>query len=401
MGRFLKKVTALVMACMLLSGCSKDTQLDDYATNLTGNNSRQSAQEVTVDKEQTETVKKGISKDEIKVGVLHLSDPADGSGYTYTHDLGIQGMQQNLGLSDSQIVRKINIDDSDEEATEKAIKECIDAGCNIIFTTSWGYMETTAKLAEEYPDVYFSHGTGYMSNGRNFNNYFGRIYQARYLSGIVAGMNTKTDKIGYVAAMGSSNSEVTGGIDAFALGVYSVNTDAKVYVKVTNSWYAPEAEKEAAEVLLDMGCDVITQHCDTSYPQTLAQERGVYGIGYNSDMSKEAPDACLCSVIWNWSAYYTAAVQSVIDGTWDGSNYYGGMSENLVGITELADFCADGTAEKVNEAKKKILSGELGVFDGVIETNTGETVGEAGRTLDDATITGAINWYFKTVDVVE
>ena len=166
MRSFLKKVTVLVMACMLLSGCSKDSQLDDYATNLTGNNSRQSAQEVAVDKEQTETVKKGISKDEIKVGVLHLSDPAEGSGYTYTHDLGIQGMQQNLGLSDSQIVRKINVDDSDEEATEKAIKECIDAGCNIIFTTSWGYMETTAKMAEEYPDVYFSHGTGNMSNGR-------------------------------------------------------------------------------------------------------------------------------------------------------------------------------------------------------------------------------------------
>ena len=106
---FLKKVTVLVMACMLLSGCSKDTQLDDYATNLTGNSSRQSAREAAVDKEQTETVKKGISKDEIKVGVLHLSDPAEGSGYTYTHDLGIQGMQQNLGLSDDQIVRKINI----------------------------------------------------------------------------------------------------------------------------------------------------------------------------------------------------------------------------------------------------------------------------------------------------
>ena len=140
MRSFLKKVTVLVMACMLLSGCSKDSQLDDYATNLTGNSSRQSAQEVAVDKEQTETVKKGISKDEIKVGVLHLSDPAAGSGYTYTHELGIQGMQQNLGLSDSQIVRKINVDDSDEEATQKAIKECIDAGCNIIFTTSWGYM---------------------------------------------------------------------------------------------------------------------------------------------------------------------------------------------------------------------------------------------------------------------
>ena len=214
-------------------------------------------------------------------------------------------------------------------------------------------------------------------------------------------MNTTTNKIGYVAAMGSDNSEVTGGIDAFALGIYSVNPDAQVYVKVTDSWYDPDAEKAAAEQLLDMGCDVITQHCDTSYPQTLAQERGVYGIGYNSDMSKEAPDACLCSVIWNWSAYYTSAVQSIIDGTWDGSNYYGGMNENLVGITELADFCADGTAEKVKEAKKQILSGEIGVFDGVIETNEGTTVGEEGKTLDDATITGAINWYFKTVNVVE
>ena len=350
---------------------------------------------------QSQTDSGGISKDKIKVGVIHLSDPADGSGYTYTHDLGIQGMQQNLGLSDDQIVRKINIPDSDADATRKAIKECIDEGCNIIFTTSWGYMETTAQMAEEYPDVYFSHGTGYMSNGKNFNNYFGRIYQARYLSGIVAGMNTKTNMIGYVAAMGSDNSEVTGGIDAFALGIYSVNPDAKVYVKVTNSWYDPEAEKQAAETLLDMGCDVITQHCDTSYPQTLAQDRGVYGIGYNSDMSKEAPDACLCSVIWNWSAYYTSAVQSIIDGTWDGSNYYGGMNENLVGITELADFCAEGTADRVKEAKKRIMSGELGVFDGVIETNTGDMIGEAGKTLDDATITGAVNWYFKTVNVVE
>jgi len=304
-------------------------------------------------------------------------------------------------LSDSQIIRKINVNDSDKEATRKAIKECIDEGCNIIFSTSWGYMETTAQMAEEYPDVYFSHGTGYMSNGKNFNNYFGRIYQPRYLSGIVAGMNTKTNKIGYVAAMGSENSEVTGGIDAFALGVYSVNPSAQIYVKVTNSWYDPAAEKAAASTLLNMNCDVIAQHCDTTYPQLLAQQKNVYSIGYNSDMSKDAPDACLCSVIWNWSAYYTAAVQSVIDGTWDGSNYYGGMNENIVGITQLADFCKSGTQQKVDEAKKDIISGKLGIFDGVIETNTGTTVGESGKTLKDSDITGNINWYFKTVTVVQ
>lgn len=397
--RMIKLTGALLLvASLFFSGCGKSTQLDDYATNE-GSDSVEEGTEAVADNTSGDTG--GIPKDEIKVGVIHLSDPAEGSGYTYTHDLGIQGMQQNLNLSDDQIVRKINISDTDADATRAAIQECIDEGCNIIFTTSWGYMETTAEMAEEYPDVYFSHGTGYMSNGKNFNNYFGRIYQARYLSGIVAGMNTKSDKIGYVAAMDSTNSEVTGGIDAFAMGIYSVNQNAKVYVKVTNSWFDPDGEKAAAETLLNMGCDVIAQHCDTEYPQTLAQEKGVYSIGYNSDMSKNAPEACLCSVIWNWSAYYTSAVQSVIDGTWDGSNYYGGMNENLVGLTSLADFCADGTAEKVEEAKAAILSGENGVFDGVIETNTGETVGKEGKTLDDATITGGIDWYFKTVEVVE
>ncbi len=397
--RMIKLTGALLLvASLFFSGCGKSTQLDDYATNE-GSDSVEEGTEAVADNTSGDTG--GIPKDEIKVGVIHLSDPAEGSGYTYTHDLGIQGMQQNLNLSDDQIVRKINISDTDADATRAAIQECIDEGCNIIFTTSWGYMETTAEMAEEYPDIYFSHGTGYMSNGKNFNNYFGRIYQARYLSGIVAGMNTKSDKIGYVAAMDSTNSEVTGGIDAFAMGIYSVNQNAKVYVKVTNSWFDPDGEKAAAETLLNMGCDVIAQHCDTEYPQTLAQEKGVYSIGYNSDMSKNAPEACLCSVIWNWSAYYTSAVQSVIDGTWDGSNYYGGMNENLVGLTSLADFCADGTAEKVEEAKAAILSGENGVFDGVIETNTGETVGKEGKTLDDATITGGIDWYFKTVEVVE
>ena len=384
-----KHLSVLFSCMMLFTACGSEA-MDDYATNQ--------GYEVV----STETGEQsGIPKEDIKVGVLHITDPAEGSGYTYTHDIGIQGMQENLGLTDDQIVRKINVDDSDEEAITKALQECVDEGCNIIFATSWGYMQSTADMAEKYPEIYFSHGTGYLSNGKNFNNYFGRIYQARYISGIVAGMNTKTNKLGYVAAQDSSNAEVTGGIDAFAMGAYSVNPDAVVYVKVTNSWFDPDAEKEASEKLLGMGCDVMAQHCDTPYPQTLAQEHGVYGIGYNSDMSKETPESCLCSVIWNWSAYYTSAVQSVIHGTWDGSNYYGGMSEGLVEVTDLADFCVDGTQEKVDEAEAKILSGECNVFDGVIETNDGSTVGQEGATLDDATITGDIHWYFKNVSVIE
>lgn len=390
-----RNCTAFLLIAAVLTGCASSSPQtpDDYATNEGYTSTEASAQ--TSDSRQND-----ISKDDMKVGVLYISDPSEGSGYSYTHNLGIQGMQENLGLSSDQIERKI-VDDSDAAATEKAIKECIDDGCRIIFTTSWGYMETTSEMAEQYPDVYFSHGTGYLSNGKNFNNYFGRIYQARYLSGIVAGMNTKSNKIGYVAAQDSSNSEVTGGIDAFAIGVESVNPDAKIYVVVTNSWYDPDKEKAASEQLLDMGCDVMAQHCDTAYPQTLAQDHGVYGIGYNSDMSKETPDSCLTSVIWNWSAYYTSAVKSVMNGTWDGSNYYGGMAEGLVGITNLASFAADGTQEKVDSATAAILSGENNVFDGVLETNTGDTIGSEGSTLDDATITGGINWYYRNVVVVE
>ena len=397
-----RKLIYLLALCAvtLFCGCGETQTIDDYATNE-GYETSSSSSKVSSSNGSDAMAASGIPKDEIKVGVLHLSDPAEGSGYSYTHDLGIQGMQENLGLSSDQIIRKINVDDSDADATRTAIQECIDEGCNIIFTTSWGYMDVTEEMASEYPDIYFCHGTGYKSNGKNFTNYFGRIYQARYLSGIVAGMNTSSNKIGYVAAQDSSNSEVTGGIDAFAIGVASVNPDATIYVKVTNSWYDPDAERAASETLLSMGCDVMAQHCDTSYPQTMAQDAGVYGIGYNSDMQKETPDSCLTSVIWNWSAYYTYAVQSVIDGTWDGQSYYGGMADGLVGITSLADFCAEGTQEKVDEAKAEILSGSLNVFDGKLETNTGETIGSDGSTLDDATITGGINWYYKNVSIVE
>ena len=341
-----------------------------------------------------------ISKDEIKVGVIHISDPAEGSGYTYTHDVGIQEMQKELGLKDSQIIRKNNISDSDVTATDRAIRECIEDGCNIIFGTSFNYMDTMEALAKEFPNVIFSHGTGYKSNDTNMNNYFGRIYQARYLSGIAAGMKTESNLIGYVAAMGKENSEVTGGIDAFAMGVYSVNPDAKVYVKVTNSWFDPEGETAAAEALLAEGCDVIAQHCDTPNPQTAAEKAGKWGVGYNSDMAKDAPKATLTSTVWHWGVYYTEAVRQAIEGTWTPTNYFGGMKEGLVDIAPLsADLCAEGTQAKIDEARAKMLDGSFNVFDGVIETNEGTTVGTEGGTLSDADITGNLNWYFKTVTV--
>lgn len=341
-----------------------------------------------------------LSYDTVKIGVIHIGNPADGSGYTYAHDQGIVGMQKELGLKDDQIVRKNNVSDSDPAATETAIRECIEEGCNIIFGTSWGYMDKMESLAEEYPDVYFCHGTGYKNNGKNLNNYFGRIYQARYLTGIVAGMKTESNLIGYVSAMGSENSECTGGIDAFAMGVYSVNPDAKVYVKVTNSWYSPTEETNAAKALLSEGCDVIAQHCDTPNPQLEAESAGKWGVGYNTDMSKDAPKATLTSTLWNWSAYYTYQVKQIVDGNWKCENYYGGMADGLVDIAPLnKDLCTEDMQKAVDEAKAKLEDGSVNVFDGVIETNDGKTVGEEGKTLDDATITGGINWYFKNVEV--
>lgn len=383
----LTKIIAAISAAavLMLTGCSSDT-----ADNGSADAASDSASASTI----------RYAKEDIKVGVIHIGNPADGSGYSYTHDVGIQDMQAALGLSDDQIIRKNNVSDGDPTATETAIRECIEAGCNIIFGTSWGYMDTMEALADEFPNVVFSHGTGYKNNGKNMNNYFGRIYQARYLSGIVAGMKTESNLIGYVAAMGSENSEVTGGIDAFAIGVASVNPDAKIYVKVTNSWYSPTEETNAAKALIAEGCDVIAQHCDTPNPQLEAESAGVWGVGYNSDMIKDAPGATLTSVEWHWGAYYTQAVQQVIDGTWNCENYYGGMADGLLDISDLnSALCTDEMQAKVDEAKNEILNNGFNVFDGVLETNDGSTVGEEGSTLDDATIKGGINWYYKNVEV--
>ena len=351
----------------------------------------------TDDSKESGGASAGISKDKIKVAVIHIGNPADGAGYTYAHDQGIIAMQKELGLADNQIIRKNNVDDTDAVAIKTALEECVEEGAHIIFGTSWGYMDMMAEMAEEHPDIIFSHCSGYKSNDKNFNNYFGRIYQARYLAGIAAGLKTKSNKIGYVAAMGKDNAEVTGGINAFAMGIESVNPDAKVYVKVTNTWFDPTLEKQAAEALLDMGCDVIAQHADTTAPQLAAEERGVWGCGYNSDMTKDAPKAHLTAPIWKWGAYYTAAVKAVIEGNWTNENYFGGMEDGLVDISPLSENCADGTAEAIEAARKRILDGYK-VFEGDIFDNEGNQICKEGEFLSDSDITGGkMNWYYRNV----
>ncbi len=399
----MKKILALLSAALMLFAVAGCSQEGDGSSTPSGDASTGEVQAMPA-----------VSKEELKVGVIHIGNPSDGAGYSFAHDEGIKAMQKELGLSDSQIIRKNNIPDTDVAKTRTAIEECIEEGCQVIFGTSFNYMNTMKEMADEHPDVIFSHGTGYINNGKNMNNYFGRIYQARYLSGVVAGLKTKTNKIGYVAAMDSSNAEVTGGIDAFAMGIKAVNPDAKVYVKVTNTWFDVNLEGQAAEALLDMGCDVIGQHCDTTAPQLAAEKRGVWGCGYNSDMTAEAPKAHLTAPIWNWDVYYTTATKQVIEGTWKAVNYFGGMKEGFVDISPLnPETTTEEMKTAVDTVKQMIINDEYKVFEGKvldgkngftateqdIKDNQGNVVIKAGEVLDDATITGQINWYLDNVEV--
>ncbi|GHU95153.1 BMP family ABC transporter substrate-binding protein [Clostridia bacterium] len=342
-----------------------------------------------------------VAADKIRVGIVHITSVEDTSGYTFAHNKGFQEMAASLGLKADQIVIKDNISDTDIPATKNALQELVDADCDLIFATSYNYMDSVEEFASKYPDVIFSHCSGFKSNAVNFNNYFGRIYQARYLAGIAAGLKMKEDGkplAGYVAAMDSQNSEVTGGINAWALGIQSVYPEAEVKVKVTGSWYDPEGEAAAAKALIDAGCYVIGQHCDTDGPQTTAQANGVFGCGYNSDMTSVAPDAHITAPIWNWGAYYTAAVKSVIDGKWTPAPYFGGMAEGLVDVSPINEaVAAPGTAAAVADAKAKIIDGSLVVFGAGITKADGTVIDKA---LSDGDITGGINYYIKGVSLL-
>jgi len=342
-----------------------------------------------------------IAKKDIKIGVVHITDPfSESSGYSYAHQEGIYEMQSKLDLADSQIIYKVHVNDADLLGIENAHRELVAQGANIIFSTSWGYMNACSKLASEYPFVIFSHASGNKYNKTNLTNYFGRVYQARYLSGIVAGLKTKTNKIGFVAAQGKNNSEVTGGLNAFAIGVEKVNPKARIYVKVTHSWFDPIGEAFASRTLISEGCDVIAQHSDTPMPMVEAEKAGVLGIGYNTDMSVEASNAVLTSVIWNWGAYYTTFVQSVMSGSFSTDPWFGSLKDRIVDIAPLNEnITFDNNLFRIlYDERKRIETGTFDVFSGVMKTNEEDkTVGEEGKNLSDEDIREHINWYYHTV----
>ncbi len=342
----------------------------------------------------------GLSLENVKIGFVHLTDPSD-MGYTYNHDLGTQGMVAALGLSEDQIINKFNTPESSEAGT--ALQELIDAGCNIIFGTSFGFENYILELAPDYPEIEFFHATGYQaadSGLPNVHNYFGDIYQARYLSGIAAGLKTETNQLGYVAAMPFA--EVISGYDAFYLGALSVNPDVTMQVAYTNSWHDPEAEAIAAQALIDGGADVIGQHCDSPTPQTTAERNGVWGVGYNSDMIGAAPGAALTSAVWDWSIYLTFAVQSVIDGTEIPYDWSEGLAEGVVDISALnEDIIADGTVEAIDDARARIISGDWDVFTGPLYDNEGNIVVEEGVTFTEPKSAPSFDAILEGITVIE
>jgi basic membrane protein A len=299
-------------------------------------------------------------------------------GYTYNHDVGTKEMQEALGLSDSQIINKFNVPEGAE--CDTALRELVDAGCNIIFATSFGFEDYVKEVAAEYPDVQFCHATGYQaaSSGLpNMHNYFASIYEARYLAGIAAGLKTETNKLGYVAAFPFA--EVISGYTAFYLGAKSVNPDVTMQIMYTNSWNDPTVESQVAKALIEKGCDVISQHSDSTAPATTAEENGVWQVGYNNDMISAAPKASLISARIDWGIYVTEAVQSILDGKEIPVDWCKGLADDAVFLSPLnTAIAAPGTQEAIDEAAEAIKSGELKVFAGPL---TGEGVDFDGKTV--------------------
>ena len=356
-------IAALLATCLAVTACACSAPNDSSASAGSGVSAASSVAN-----------HKPIPKDKIKVGFLYVGVIGD-EGYSYQHDQGRKELEKELGV---KTVYLENVPETSD--CEKSIRDLIDQGCNVIYGTSFGFMQWMDNVAKEYPDVYFGHATGYMQED-NMSNYMGRIEEPRYLSGIVAGLKTKVNKIGYVAAMPTA--EVIRGCNAFTLGVRSVNPNATVEVKWTNTWYDPSLEKSAATELLNAGCDVLAQHCDSSAPQVAAQERGAFAVGYNASTLSAAPKAYLTAPLFHWGVYYVQDVKDIIAGTWKSQSYWEGMKSGIVSLDKLSGNCPAGAQEKVDAAAKKITDGSFKVFQGEIKDNTGKVRVPAGSAMSD------------------
>lgn len=318
------------------------------------------------------------AKEDLKIGFIYIG-PVGDAGWTFAHDLGRKHIEEVFPEVETTYIESVPEGSESISVIESLARRNYD----IIFTTSFGYMNPTIQVAKKYPDTIFEHCSGYKT-APNVGTYFGRMYQARYLTGMAAGSMTTSNTLGYVAA--HPIPEVIRGINAFTLGVRAVNPEAKVNVVWTNTWYDPGVEKEAAISLLDIGADVIAQHQDTPAPQQAAEERGAYCVGYNVDMSKFAPEAHLTAPVWDWGMIYESIVQDVIDGTWKPREIWWGLKEGAIDIAPLGPMVPEDVKDKINSARQAIIDGELIVFSGPLKNQKGELVYQTGEYMSDQEI---------------
>ncbi|MFV0465519.1 MAG: BMP family ABC transporter substrate-binding protein [Lachnospiraceae bacterium] len=370
---------AVAMVAGLAAGCGS-TSDSTTTTDTTASESTTATESVTSETSEADAAQEAT---DIKVGVIYVGD--ENEGYTASHMEGIEKMMESLGLSEDQVIEKTNIPE-DESAYDAAV-DLADQGCNIIFATSFGHEDYLIQAATEYPEIQFAHATGYqaaLSGLTNMHNYFTSIYEARYVSGIVAGLklNEMIDageitadqaKMGYVGAF--PYAEVVSGYTSFYLGAKSVCPTVTMDVQYTNSWADMSTEAEVASQLIANGAKLISQHADTTGAPSTCEAAGVPCVGYNVDMTSVAPSTAMTSPYINWGAYYTYAVQSVMTGTEFSTDWCQGYVDDAVGITALnTAVIAEGTDAKAAEAEAAIIAGTLHVFDTTTFTIGGSTI---------------------------
>ena len=332
-----------------------------------------------------------------KVGFVYLTTPGD-HGWTYAHELGKQMVEKRFG-KDVKISVVENVPEG-PDAT-RVIRELAKQGNEIIFTTSFGYMEPTLKVAKEFPNIKFEHITGY-KRSKNVATGNIRFYEGRYVQGVVAGLMTKTNKIGYIGAYPIA--EVIMGINAFAQGLRSVNKDASISVIWANTWYDPVKEADAAKVHIAEGADILAQHTDSPAMLQIAEKKGALGFGQSTDMSAFAPKAQLFASINNWGPYYIKKIEELNNGKWntgDGPNHWpgnvwGGLKSDMLVISEFQNMPSD-VAKKAQQALDGLKSGKINIFAGPLTDNTGKQIIPAGKNLDDGALWG-MNYYLKGVN---
>ncbi|MCF8009990.1 MAG: BMP family ABC transporter substrate-binding protein [Clostridiales bacterium] len=339
-------------------------------------------------KEKEDEAQNKEKNDKIDVGFMYVGSAGD-AGWTYAHEQGRKHLENLDYVEADDYVESV----SESAEAETVLTQLAEKGNDVIFSTSFGFMDYTVDVAKRYPDKIFMHCSGFKT-ADNLGTYFGRMYQARYLTGLVAGKTTESNLIGYVAA--HPIPEVIRGINAFTLGVKQVNPDANVRVIWTHTWLDPAKEKDAAEAILDQGADVIAQHQDTPGPQEAAENAGAYGIGYNTDMSKFAPDNVLTSAVWNWGPYYEEVLKSVKNDNWESGQYWGSLKNGVIDIAPYGPMVKQETKDVVKKWRNKIENEEWDVFTGPIKNQNGEVKIKQGKKLTDKELLN-MNWFVQGV----